>query len=108
MQQNPNHFGFHDLHSFKDYVGWLKICAPDRFRKREGVSDTEQWTLDLAYAGLQHGLTIAADEGVSESVLSECRTLFDQAFAFYRAGNVHDGFRAMEGAQRILRRVPSK
>jgi hypothetical protein len=108
MRQKRAEFPFHDFHSFKDYVGFVQLCAPDDFPKREGVSDADQWTLDLAYEGLQRGLQIAAGEGVKESVLSECRALIEKAFAFYRAGNLHDGFRAMEAVQRVLRRVPSR
>lgn len=107
MQPRRAQFPFHDLNSFKDYVGFVKLCAPDQFPKREGVSNADQWTLDLAYEGLQLGLRIAADEGVKDSVISECRALFDKAFTSYRADDLHDGFRAMEAAQRVLRRVPS-
>jgi hypothetical protein len=53
-------------------------------------------------------LEIAASEGVKDTILAECRALFDTAFTHYRAGNLHDGFSAMEAAQRILRRVPSR
>ena len=55
-------FPFSDLHSFKDYVGFVKIAAPDRFRPREGVGPADQWTLDLAFEGLRLGLKMAAEE----------------------------------------------
>ena len=42
-------FPFTDLHSFKDYVGFVQLCAPNRFPRRDGVSAEEQWTLDLAF-----------------------------------------------------------
>lgn len=108
MQQNPRQFGFHDLHSFKDYVGWVKLCAPDDFPYEEWHAPSNQMTLDVAYEGLQRGLEIAASEGVSDTILTECRSLFDAAFKYYRAGNLQDGFKSMEAAQRILRRVPSQ
>ena len=106
MQQRQWHFS--DLHAFKDFVGFVKLCAPDQFPPRDGVPEAEQWTLALAHEGLEHGLKIAASEGVNESVLSECRALFDKAFEYYRAANLHDAFKSMEAAQRILRRVPSQ
>jgi hypothetical protein len=55
-------FPFSDLHSFKDYVGFVKLCAPDKFAPREGVSPADQWTLDLAFAGLRLGLRMAIEE----------------------------------------------
>jgi len=106
MQQR--HWHFSDFHAFKDYVGFVKLYAPDQFPPREGGPESEQWTLALAYEGLLHGLQLAASEGVHNSVLSECRTLFDTAFEYYRADNLRDGFKSMEAAQRSLRRVPSQ
>ena len=55
-------FPFSDLHSFKDYVGFVKLCAPDDFPSREGVGPADQWTLDLAFGGLRLGLKMAAEE----------------------------------------------
>ena len=52
-------FPFSDLHSFKDYVGFVKLCAPDMFPLREGVQLEDQWTLDLAFEGLRHGIDLA-------------------------------------------------
>ena len=102
------HFGFHDFHSFKDYVGFVKLCAPDEFPREEGVGESDRWTLDSAYDGLLHGLRIAASEGVGDSIITECRSLFGTAFKCYRVGDIRGGFVAMEAAQRILRRVPSR
>jgi hypothetical protein len=99
---------FTDLHSFKDFVVFVQLCAPDNFPPREGVPHSEQWTLALAQEALEHGLRIAASEGVNESVLSECKGHFDKAFGYYRAANLHDGFKSMESALRILLRVPTK
>jgi hypothetical protein len=107
MQPHRREFGFHDLHSFKDYVGFVKLCAPDEFPVEDWASPADQWTLDLAYEGLLRGLEVAESEGISHKVLAECRSLFDAAFGHYRAGNRRDGFRSMEAAQRILRHVPS-
>ena len=101
------HFGFHDFHSFKDYVGFVKLCAPRDFPERGGVAESDQWTLDLAYDGLLLGLQFAASEGVSNNIVLECQSLFRAAFESYRADDIRAGFQSMEAAQRILRRVPS-
>jgi hypothetical protein len=34
-------FPFSDLHSFKDYIGFVQLCAPDRFPRREGIPPAE-------------------------------------------------------------------
>jgi len=108
MQQREASFPFSDLHSFKDYVGFVKICAPDLFPDREGVSASDQWSLDLAFEGLNLGLELAAHEGAKVSALAECRELFTTAYTQYVSGNKKDGFEAMAAAQRILRKLPSR
>ena len=55
-------FGFNDLQSFKDYVGFAKLCLPDRFPHRDGVEADEQWSFNLAFEGLRLGLTMAVQE----------------------------------------------
>jgi hypothetical protein len=108
MQPHSRQFGFHDLHSFKDYVGFVGLCAPDDFPVEDWAGPSDRWTLDLAYEGLLRGLEIAESEGVSKTILAECRSLFDTAFKHYRAGVLREGFKSMEAAQRILGRVPSQ
>ena len=107
MQQRAAKFPFSDLHSFKDYVGFLKLCAPDQFPPRQGAAANTQWTLDLALEGLRLGLHVSAAEGADPAVLSQCGELFETAFEHYRAGNLHDGFCTMEAAQRLLATLPS-
>jgi hypothetical protein len=108
MDLNRALLPFSDLHSFKDFVGFVKLCAPDMFPVREGVSASEQWNLELVFEGLDVGLAIAGREGVSASLVSQCQSLFEVALAHYRAGRLQDGFNSLEAAQRILRGVKTK
>jgi hypothetical protein len=55
-------FPFNDLHSFKDYVGFIRLCAPDLFPAREGLAPAEQWSLDLAFDNLRQGMDLAEKE----------------------------------------------
>lgn len=102
------HFGFTDLHSYKDYVGWCKICAPDRFRPREGVGPAGQWTLDLAFEGLRLGLKMAVEEKGERAEFTRGRALVQEAYAAYRDGNVRDGFFKLEELHKLLKKVPSR
>jgi hypothetical protein len=58
----PARFPFTDLHSFKDYVGFVKLCCPDLFPVREGADPEDQWSLDLAFRGLRLGIDLARKE----------------------------------------------
>ena len=57
-------FPFNDLHSFKDFVVFVQMRAPNNFPLREGVPSEDQWTLDLAFRGLRDGLALAVAENM--------------------------------------------
>ena len=100
-------FPFNDLHSFKDYVGFVKLCSPDQYPLREGVAPEEQWTLDLAFEGLRYGLSLAVKEKGDRPVFEECRGLVEKAYESYREGKKRDGFFKLEEVSKLLRQVPS-
>ena len=101
-------FPFSDLHSFKDYVGFVQIGASTKFPVREGVGPADQWTLDLAFEGLRLGLTMAAEEKGERAEFTRGRALVEEAYAAYRGGNVRDGFFKLEELQKLLKKVPSR
>jgi hypothetical protein len=98
-------FPFSDLHSFKDYVGFVRLCAPDQFPKRDGVSPQEQWTLQLAFEGLRVGLNLAVQEKGDLPAFAECRLLFDQACSEYQAGRMKEGYFKMGEAKKLLKKI---
>lgn len=101
-------FPFSDLHSFKDYVGFVKLCAPDEFPHREGVGPADQWTLDLAFEGLRLGLRMATEEKGERDEFRQGELLVEDAYVAYQEGRVRDGFRTLEELQKLLRNVPSR
>lgn len=98
-------FPFHDLHGFKDYVVFVRMCAPDRFPEREGMPDDEQWTLDLPFQGLRTGLQQAKETKGPRAELDEFGVLVERAHAHYLGGQAKDGFVALEQANRVLKRI---
>jgi hypothetical protein len=101
-------FPINDLHSFKDYVGFVKLCAPDQFPRREGVSEPEQWSLDLAFDGLRFGLKLAVEEKGERPVFADCRLMVEAAYAEYRSGQMKEGFLKLAEVQKLLKKVPSR
>lgn len=102
------HFPFTDLHSFKDYVSFVYICAPDRFPEREGVEPNERWTLDLAFEGLRYGLSLAAKEKGDLPIFATCRAMVEEAYNHYREGRMREGFFKLEEMGKLLRKLPSQ
>jgi hypothetical protein len=101
-------FPFTDLHSFKDYVGFVQLCAPNRFPKRDGVSAEEQWTLDLAFEGLRLGLELATQEKGQLPVFAECVQLIDGAYTHYSQGDRREAYFKLEAVQKLLKKIPSR
>ena len=98
-------FPFNDLHSFKDYVVFVRMCAPNRFPAREGVPPQDQWTLDLAFRGLREGLSQAIEEKGQRNEFDEFSMLVDQAYDHYLAGRRKEGFLTLDQAHKILKKV---
>jgi hypothetical protein len=101
-------FPFNDLHGFKDYVVFVKMCAPNQFPLREGGTQQEQWTLELAFRGLREGLSQAFKEKGQRKEFEDFSVLVDQAYNHYQAGRRRDGFICLDQAQKVLRRIPTR
>lgn len=99
------HFGFTDLHSFKDYVVFVQTYLPDRFRPREGVGPADQWTLELAFEGLRLGLRMAVEEKGERDEFTRGASLVDDSYSAYRAGDMPSGFRKLEELQKLLKKI---
>lgn len=100
-------FGFSDLHSFKDYVGFVKLCAPDDFPVEEWASPEDRWTLDRAFDGLRMGLQMATEEEGEWDEFIKGRTLVEDAQCAHRDGRLRDGFFKLEEFQKLLMKIPS-
>jgi hypothetical protein len=101
-------FAFTDLHGFKDYVGFVKLCLPDSFPRREGAAADSQWTLDLAFDGLRLSLDMAVQEKGDRIAFVESRRLVEEAYEAYKADDIRSGFMKLELVQKLLRKVPSQ
>jgi hypothetical protein len=98
-------FPFNDLHSFKDYVGFVKLCAPDMFPEREGLGQEDQWTLDLAFEGLRDGMNLAIAEKGNRTTFEECKSLIEEAKLSYLSEDIKGGYLKLDKVYHILRRV---
>jgi hypothetical protein len=98
-------FPFSDLHSFKDYVAFVRMCAPDNFPQREGVPTELQWSLSLAFKGLREGLAFLPQNQRSSGVYAQ---LFDEAYRLYEEGDKKGGFLKLAEAQRVLAKIRSQ
>jgi hypothetical protein len=101
-------FPFNDLHSFKDYVVFVRMCAPSQFPVREGAAPEDQWTLTLSFRGLREGLSRAKEEIGPRDEFDRCAKLVDEAYAHYEAGRRKEGFMALDQVHKILRKIRTR
>lgn len=107
-EMDPAYFGFTDLHGYKDFVGYVILCAPDLFPEQDWRDPGEQMNLERAFAGLRYGLTLVSKEAGESPLLERCRQLVEQARADYGAGRDMAGQVKLEEVDRLLRELPSK
>jgi hypothetical protein len=103
-----SYFGFKDLHGFKDFVGYVFLCAPDEFPYKDWREAEEQMTLDRAFAGLRYGLDVTASEKGETEVVTMCRELVDEAYANFNTGQDSEGRRKLNEVRGLLKKVPSQ
>ena len=101
-------FPFNDLHSFKDYVGFVRMCAPELFPAREGVGPEDQWTTKLAFRGLRYGLAMAVEEKGPKPAFFRCAELVDKAEGLYQVGDLRGGFSCLSEVKLLLSGIRTK
>lgn len=101
-------FPFTDLHSFKDYVIFVQSYLPDCFPYRDGAGPDEQWSLELAFRGLQEGLMLARTESGARQKFEKCEQLVAEAYNEYSNGRDREGFFKLEEVNKLLKQVPSQ
>ena len=105
---SPARGGFTDLHSFKDFVAMVIVCAPDRFMYQDWRSADDQLNLERAFEGLRYGLTSTVEEKGESTVLAKCRELVEAAYVEYRAGRNRLGQGKLEEMEKLLKKLPSQ
>ena len=101
-------FPFSDLHSFKDFVGFVKLCAPDMFPEREGLGQEDQWTLDLAFEGLRNGIKLAVAEKGDRPEFEECKVLIEDAKSAYLLDRRKEAYLKLDAVSKLLKKIPTQ
>lgn len=101
-------FPFSDLHSYKDFIGFVQLSMPDRFPARGGTAVNAQWTPELAFEGLRAGLALAAQEKGNRPAFAMSQMLVDEAEKEYRAGNMRGGFLKLEEMKKLLKKIATR
>ncbi len=102
------YYGFSDLHGFKDFVGYVVMCAPDMFPFDDWREPSQQMNLECAFTGLRYGLKLTAKEKGESPLVEKCRALVEEAYAKYQGGQDHAGQLTLEEVAAMLKTLPSR
>ena len=95
-------FHFQDVHSFKDFLGMVIVCAPDNFVTCDWLSAAEQTDLKRAFEGLSYGLNLVEREFGTSDGLNRARVLVSESLEAYRSGSEIAGQQKLEVLEQWL------
>lgn len=101
-------YGFTDFHSFKDYVGYVRLCAPSLFPPLDWIPPDEQMNLERAFFGLRYGFDLSAKEKGELPAFTKCRELVEEAFGLYRTGHAREGASKLGEVSELIKKIPSQ
>lgn len=102
------YFGFRDLYGFKDFVGYVFLCAPDEFPADDWLEPEQQMTCERAFLGLRYGLGLAVAEQGESDLLKQCHELVEDAAVKFSSGDNSGGRAALDEVRSLLKRLPSQ
>jgi hypothetical protein len=108
LDNSPARGFFHDLHSFKDFIAVVIVCAPDQFLHEDCRAHDDQLNLERAFGGLRYGLQLTAQEKGESELLTTCRELVEAAYEEYRAGRDRQGQSKLEEMEKLIKKLPSQ
>lgn len=91
-----------DIDSLYDFIGYVVLCAPDKFPVRDYLPVDEQMNLEKAFVELRRGLSFVDFEVADEDKRQHLESLLDQAFDAYSKGDDVRGAHLVQDFQDIL------
>ncbi|VVE49237.1 hypothetical protein PCO31111_04621 [Pandoraea communis] len=91
-----------DVESFYDFIGYVVLCAPDKFPARDYLPVDEQMNIEMAFVELKRGLRIIYSEVADEEKRVRLESLLDQAVHAYSKGDDLCGAHLLQDFQDLI------
>ena len=101
-----SYYGFSDLNGFKDFVGYVRLCAPDIFPVDEWLTSDEQMDLDRAFEGLDYGFKLLLREGFDPEFIAKLVAISFESLQHFKSGNESSGHRCLKELDTLLGALP--
>lgn len=92
-------FKMKSMEDIYNHIGYVVLCAPDRFPIEDYLRADEQMNLDRAFEQLQEGVTIAYPDDFHPEKRAPLNSLLEMSLAAYRSGDDVEGVRLLQEFQ---------
>ena len=82
-----------------DFIGYVVLCAPDKFPRRDYLPHDQQMNLDRAFEELRHAILLVEIVFPGAALQRGLSTTLDRSLASYRQGDIVSGAHALQDFQ---------
>lgn len=99
-----------DISSFYDFIGYVVLCAPNRFPIRDYLAHEEQMSLEKAFIEIRQGIDLIGAELADELKRPQLFELLESSYRAYQAGDELMGAHLLQDFESALfrRKPPSE
>jgi exonuclease VII small subunit len=91
-----------DLNSFRDFIGYAVLCAPDDFPEEDYLQPDEQMNLERAFEELRNALNLVKPSKLNDAKRRDALSLLEESLNSYRSGNDIKGAHLLQDFQNVI------
>jgi hypothetical protein len=91
-----------DIGSLYDFIGYVVLCAPDRFPIRDYLPPDGQMNLDKAFVELRRGIDLIEPDMADDTKRKCLVSLLGEALEAYKAGDERKGAHLVQDFQDLI------
>src|SRR5262245_36388177 len=80
-----------DLNALKDFVGYVVLCAPNRFPEEDFLQPDEQMSLERAFEEMRNAMNLFKPSRMNDAKRREALSLLEESLNSYRANEIVKG-----------------
>ncbi|MCW2003314.1 hypothetical protein FHY30_002069 [Xanthomonas arboricola] len=93
------------IDSLYDFIGYVVLCAPDQFPKRDYLTSDQQMSLDRAFDELRHAISLVEADFPGADQQRGLSVILDRSLASYRQGDIVAGAHTLQDFQDLIFKV---
>ena len=91
-----------DINSFYNFIGYVVLCAPDRFPVEDYLPPDQQLNLEKAFVELRKGVDLIDKAVAPAEKRRSLLQLLDQSLASYRSGDDVSGAHLLQDLDALV------